>query len=205
MPFQFTCLRCGRVSVDKNNGRQYCSISCSSKVIRRSNAERFWPKCDRSGGPTACWPWQRSTTSSGYGKFGWTDPETGVHQTLHAPRVAFFLTHGYWPQFACHSCDNPLCCNPAHIFDGTPADNMHDMWRKGRARPGRVPGKRNGRAKFAEADILAIRTRHAQGDISTYKLAEQYGVVPSTVRKIIVGIAWVDGPWPEGAGDGDDA
>lgn len=34
----------------------------------------------------------------------------------------------------CHSCDNPTCINPDHLFIGTAADNSKDYWEKVRER-----------------------------------------------------------------------
>jgi hypothetical protein len=96
--------------------------------------ERFWAKVDRSGGPDACWLWTAGTfrLRNGYGKFG-ADP--AASRTVYAHRFAYELSHGPIPPglLVCHHCDNPPCCNPAHLFLGTIADNMRDMSDKGRA------------------------------------------------------------------------
>lgn len=95
----------------------------------RPLAERFWEKVEKRG-PTDCWPWLGGHDAEGYGFLY----EAGRMQRAH--RVAWTLTHGPIPgrQVCCHSCDNPTCCNPSHLFLGTNKDNTGDMWRKGRAR-----------------------------------------------------------------------
>lgn len=93
-------------------------------------AERFWAKVDKRG-PDACWPWLASRCDSGYGKFR-------VGKMTRSHRVAFELGGGEIPDGQCvlHRCDNPACCNPAHLFVGTFNDNVQDMVRKGRQRSG---------------------------------------------------------------------
>lgn len=93
--------------------------------------QRFWAKADRSGGDQACWEWKAAKSSGGYG----TISVNGSTRT--ASRVAWSLANGKpFPSelLACHTCDNPSCVNPAHIWPGSPWENTADMRAKGRAR-----------------------------------------------------------------------
>jgi hypothetical protein len=97
---------------------------------RKPIAERFWPKVDSSAGPSACWPWTASCKVKGYGQIG----AGGRQRPLLAHRVAWEIANGPIGEglVVCHSCDNPKCCNPAHLFVGTQAENLQDMTSKGR-------------------------------------------------------------------------
>jgi hypothetical protein len=83
---------------------------------------------------TECWEWARGTDSFGYGKVRYK----GEAHTLH--RLMYRLYKGEVPKglCVCHSCDNPKCCNPQHLWLGTRAENNQDMWGKGRGRNGGV-------------------------------------------------------------------
>lgn len=95
--------------------------------------ERFWSHVDQSGGPDACWPWKDAASfRNGYGMFriGWKKP------IVQASRHAFEITHGVelkTEEFVMHACDNPPCCNPAHLSKGNALLNNRDMIAKGRA------------------------------------------------------------------------
>jgi ribosome-binding protein aMBF1 (putative translation factor) len=91
----------------------------------------------------------------------------------------------------CHHCDNPPCCNPAHLFLGSHRENMADRDAKGRqaCNPGRR-GETSPAAKLTEADVLAIRRRYAGGGISQAALASEYGVAQSTISKITRRVRW---------------
>jgi hypothetical protein len=97
--------------------------------------ERFWSKVNvRSAGE--CWEWTKGRHSYGYGVFY---PGRPAPQIL-AHRQALIFAEGQPPKdgnHALHSCDNPPCCNPAHLYWGTHAKNMEDMADRGRASPGR--------------------------------------------------------------------
>ena len=89
--------------------------------------ELFWSQVDQSGGADACWEWQGQRNAKGYGVFSLLG-ETGAY------RVAYRLIKGdIAPAMRLlHSCDNPPCCNPAHLTEGTHLENMLDKIAKGR-------------------------------------------------------------------------
>lgn len=84
------------------------------------------------------------TARMGYGIFN-AGTGRANRRTVYAHRFAWEITNGPIPVglLACHHCDNPPCCNPAHLFLGTHADNNADMNAKGRAR-GRMSRERVG-------------------------------------------------------------
>lgn len=107
----------------------------------------FWSKV-KKGNPDECWNWTACKNDQGYGKFGYKG------KTYKAHRIVFFLFNGKFPNnFCCHSCDNPSCCNPNHLFDGTRKENQEDMSRKGRS----PRGEKQGRSKLTEKEVLQIR------------------------------------------------
>lgn len=104
---------------------------CERGVVLRASdfdAERFRAQVDYSGGPDACWPWTGHRDAAGYGKF-----QVGNRSRL-THRCAIALALGEVPRgkIVMHTCDNPSCCNPAHLRVGTQGDNMMDKVRKGR-------------------------------------------------------------------------
>jgi hypothetical protein len=159
-----------------------------------SDIERFWSKVDRSGGPDACWLWLGAPDKNGYGRF---QANTRV---FRAHRFAYEITYGPIPSgyLGCHSCDNPPCCNPAHIFAGTNAENQADMSAKGRGRT----GDRNGMVKHPERchtarltwdQVREIRAIFAQPNPPSHQsVADAYGIPRPTLRGIIYRHTWRD-------------
>jgi hypothetical protein len=77
-----------------------------------------------------CWLWTAGCDDKGNGQI--TVMTDSGWRPVKAPRAAFFLSRGFWPDQACHHCDNPPCVNPDHIFNGTRSDNIRDSMSKGR-------------------------------------------------------------------------
>lgn len=99
--------------------------------------DRFWSKVDRSGGPDACWTWTIGCSRGGYGNF--QVRRNGKHYTFIASRWVLGMLRGEplrWDdekrEEACHHCDNPPCCNPAHLYVGDRSQNIGDAWERGK-------------------------------------------------------------------------
>jgi hypothetical protein len=86
----------------------------------------------------------------------------------------------------CHSCDNPACVNPAHLFVGTAADNSADMARKGRSRNAVRLGTDHHLAKLTPDRVRAIRADARQQDL----IAADHGVSQVTVSRIKRNLIW---------------
>src|SRR5580765_367213 len=92
----------------------------------KDRKERFWAKV-AVGAEEGCWPFMGFRDRRGYGRFSMGDasPES-------AHRVAFFFIYGRWPEQVNHKCDNPPCCNPNHLYEGTQSQNIQDSWNRNR-------------------------------------------------------------------------
>lgn len=149
-------------------------------TMKRSVEDRFWAKVDKRG-IGECWPWTGSRSPLGYGYITVRRKYTLAHRLAHE------LCVGPIPPglFVCHHCDNPPCCNPAHLFVGTSGDNIRDAAAKGRMARGRdLPG-----TKLTEESVRAIRGALAEG--ATLKaMANQYGVCDGTISRAKTGKTW---------------
>lgn len=134
-------------------------------------AQRFWPKVAKVG---ECWEWQSHRDRNGYGRF--SERSAGAVRVSFAHRVAYELSTGERPAAVCHSCDNPACCRPEHLFPGTQADNMEDRMLKGRAAK-----------KLTPEAVLAIRGRRGE---SQRKLAKEFGVTQPMIGYVQRGEFW---------------
>ena len=154
-----------------------------------------WTRIDQSAGPDECWPWTGRTDKDGYGYQkirgkGWRVPRWVLSQSVE-------LTHSIVTR---HTCDNPICCNPAHLVPGTPADNTRDMVSRNRHIHGEdhwtakdstlVQGVNNGEAKLTETQVLEIRRLYAAGGWTQKHLGHRYGVDQATISSITRRATW---------------
>lgn len=154
-------------------------------MITQQAIERFWSKVDKRG-DSECWLWHGAQNSHGYGHL------TYQQRNYPAHRFAYLITHGCIPEgyFICHRCDVRNCVNPAHLFLGTSADNLHDMWNKGRGKHQVYPGNANPKAKLTDEQVMEIRQSDAKGMTGKQVLADRYGVCLGTIYTILSNKGW---------------
>ena len=161
--------------------------------MRCTLEERFWSKVGVEG-PDDCWIWRRGLNDSGYGQF----KLIAGGSPKRASRVAWLLTYGDpGSSLVLHKCDNPPCCNPAHLFLGTHFDNNADMTSKGRRRvgPQRDRARQIARLRhLTDEQIAEAHRRHAAGE-SRRSIARSFGVANTTIDDLINGKTWRS-EWP---------
>lgn len=133
--------------------------------------------------PDECWPWI-GTLEDGYGRM------SVGRQMVLSHRIAFFLTNGFIDSdlLVRHRCDNPPCCNGAHLLQGVQADNVKD--RESRGRRIAPKGSAHGRSLLDEESVKIIRRVYVPGYGNIARLARQYDVAHSTMYNVVHGITW---------------
>ncbi len=137
-----------------------------------------------------CWVWNGSKDKDGYGYID------GLREfkERRAHRISYILHKGEFDRtlVICHSCDNPSCINPSHLWVGTTKDNNQDAFIKKRRKPQKPPifyGKDNNKTKLTENQVLEIRDLYKNG-MGYSGLAKIYPVSSVTIRAIILRKIW---------------
>ena len=150
--------------------------------------DRFWAKVGVRG-LDDCWEWTASRDGHGYGKLA----RCHGCSPYKAHRLSYEMFVGEIPAGleVLHSCDNPPCVNPRHLFLGTQQDNMDDMVKKGRAHGKQQQGEDNPAAKLNCAQVAAIRWIWSNGQAeSMAELGRSFGVSGRAVKFILDGEHW---------------
>lgn len=133
--------------------------------------------------PNGCMEWPKARDPHGYGR-------VGGYQTKHimfAHRAALELKlgrpirEGKW---ALHTCDNPPCCNPDHLYEGTQKKNVEDATKRDRV----AFGERHWNKRLTEDDVRQIRAW--EGKISKREMGRRLGVSDNTIRDVVMGRTW---------------
>jgi len=150
------------------------SLLCKSHTL----TERFWGYVDVKT-EDECWEWTGTKTAANYGLIWWND---GLQ---YAHRLSLEMDGRPVPErwHACHTCDNPPCVNPNHLFVGTPKDNAQDKVAKGR----HVFGENHPNAKLSDTDVLEIRKLVSEGMFQS-DISRKYGLNISYVSELVAGL-----------------
>lgn len=165
--------------------------------MRKTPEQRFWEKVDKRG-EDECWNWIASVSSDtkngiGYGQFRVNN------SNVYAHRYSFELHNGYIDPdlLVCHECDNGLCVNPKHLWQGTAWENTQDMIYKGRQSRVKNQHLRKQKRPYKRLtlpQVKEIRRLRAE-DKKRYKirvLAEMFGVSMPSIFFVISNHSWKD-------------
>lgn len=141
-------------------------------------AARFWSKVKLAKGD-ACWEWQAFCYPSGHGQFHLNGKD------MSAARALWIFEHGELQkdQYVCHTCDNPRCVRPDHLYLGNHQTNMTDVI---------VRKRRSGeRHPFAKLNwVTARKIRSELGHRSVKEIAAAYGVSRQLITHISHNRCW---------------
>lgn len=148
-----------------------------SKKRRRTN--QFWRSVAITADPERCWEWQGGVGPGGYGRVNWAGRVIGTHV------LSYTLCVGKPTKWVLHTCDNPQCCNPKHLYEGTPLDNARDRDQRGRG----AHQNGNSRRRLAPEEVELIRTLLAEG-VPQMQVAERLGVHYTAINHVNTGKTW---------------
>lgn len=154
--------------------------------IRIPLEQRFWNYVQKTD---SCWLWTGAQTWGGYGVI-----QSGSRKgkIVRAHRLSYVMHKGEFDEVlsVCHTCDNPPCVNPDHLFLGTRSDNMQDCSAKGRTRGNNYRGEDHHQAKLNDESVVWIRTAYAKGGTSLNQLAREFGVSKRSILNIVHRRVW---------------
>jgi hypothetical protein len=180
----------GKCSVHWNREKREKAIAANPEIRVHAWAtieERLrrigWAEVVRKAELGPCWEWAGLLDRKGYGRVA-----VGKQKMKAAHRTAYEAWNGELDPdlMVCHSCDNPPCINPAHLFPGDQFVNMGDAKAKRR----NANGMRQGCAKLTDQQVAEIRAKYKPREYSQARLGREYGVTQSAIGAIVNGRTW---------------
>ena len=168
-----------------------CTFDDRGGIRATNTGEVLWSKVDRRG-PDECWPWLGYRSKEGYGR------AQVDGKMYYAHRIVYDLTRPgviAWSApadrrasgFLRHACDNPSCCNPAHMLVGTQFENSADKITRGRSKWWNRSTE-SANAKLSVEAVHEIRRREK----TRRQYADQFGVSISTIKGVLSGRHYSD-------------
>lgn len=161
------------------------------RYTRRDPKEHLILNLDISS-ESECWNWTGQKNNRGYGIFKnkILMEQMGVGVATASPRAAYWIfKKPFGREWVLHHCDNPACCNPNHLYLGSPQDNVDDMVSRGR----NSRGEDRPAAKLTEMDVREIRRlrgKRGGSRMKTKDIAAKFSIGVSLVNKIVFREAW---------------
>lgn len=193
---KFNCLGCGSETIFTAPKKKYCSRNCfySHYINKKKKTVQFDCKLVQERIKnnsvvdiiTGCWIWQLSSDKDGYGRIKICYKTWRSHRASYVAFIGEIINN----LLVCHSCDNPKCVNPKHLFLGTHQDNVTDMISKRRQRYAK--GESTNKNKLTEKDVCWIRDNcipyHLEFGVKA--LAAQFGVSRTHLSDVIASRNW---------------
>ena len=150
--------------------------------MRKQNTpEKFWSRVLKRG-LDDCWEWQGAKQHRGHGHLRYQK------RLVKAHRLAYELTYGSIEEgvFICHKCNNPPCCNPKHLYAGSPKTNVDDSIKAGTFTRNSIgaEGEKNPNNKLTKKEIKEIRKMLEETDLYQWQIAEIFNCSQSNVSDI---------------------
>jgi len=190
-------------SLRYNNNKKECVECKRQQSLRRSakqgrvSGSKSFPRTDSleeavlvrtdKKSPDECWEWQgqrrkpKGNAKSGYGRLEFKGKQYTAHKLAWELHNKTTVPDGY---VVCHSCDNPCCVNPNHLFLGSNQDNMTDRNKKQR----QAKGKDIHTNKLSQEDVKYIKS--LPKGFNQSEVARQFGVYSSCISAIVNGKNW---------------
>jgi hypothetical protein len=186
------CAQCNAMFRPAQSSITFCSRACYFTHIHSSEHQqaRFWSSVQKTG-DSDDWLWTKRRNKSNYGVVAWE------HEMRLAHRVSWEITYGHIPpgMGVLHHCDNPPCVRPDHLHLGDHAQNMREMYARGRkthfhAPPPPQRGEQNPSARLTASQVLELRDLRATEGLSYAELGRRFGIGAEHAGRIVRGLKW---------------
>lgn len=173
------------------NVNKFCSKACFQNWRKSTQVpDRFWSHIKKRE-DHECWEWHSPRSGKKpkrYGLFCVNYRNRSAHRVAMEMAIGRPLSPN---EKVLHTCDNPCCVNPKHLYIGDLKDNSKDMMNRGRGKNQFEPGSRHRGSKLSEEDVCFIKKALQSGKRGVIvKLSKIFNVTPDAIRCIKIGKNW---------------